>query len=199
MLADKLVGNLDYDTDREVHNLELLKLRFGESSMHQCEVMVRDLEESKRVNANVHERLAMQQGHSNKEGANQHFWPPLLGDDMRLHPAMSKTMDEFSEAYSVIKNPRLLVWKKQLGVVQLTLSFENVERSFSVSPLHATLIMHFSDKPEVIAPWSLPTLAEEVGLPPNLIEKKLMLWVNQGVLGKGPGKKYCLIEDQASH
>lgn len=40
MLADKLVQNLTYDTDREVQNLELLKLRFGESSMHQCEVMV---------------------------------------------------------------------------------------------------------------------------------------------------------------
>ncbi|CAM9944091.1 unnamed protein product, partial [Sphacelaria rigidula] len=58
MLADKLVNNLTYDTDRDVQNLELLKLRFGESSMHQCEIMVRDLEESKRVNANVHERLA---------------------------------------------------------------------------------------------------------------------------------------------
>lgn len=40
MLADKLVNNLTYDTDREVQNLELLKLRFGESSMHQCEIMV---------------------------------------------------------------------------------------------------------------------------------------------------------------
>lgn len=41
MLADKLVNNLAYDTDREVQNLELLKLRFGESSMHHCEIMVR--------------------------------------------------------------------------------------------------------------------------------------------------------------
>ena len=41
MLADKLVNNLAYDTDKEVQNLELLKLRFGESSMHQCEIMVK--------------------------------------------------------------------------------------------------------------------------------------------------------------
>ncbi|CAN0165860.1 unnamed protein product, partial [Ectocarpus fasciculatus] len=57
MLADKLVGNLSYDTDKEVQNLELLKLRFGETSMHHCEIMVRDVEESKRVNANVQDRL----------------------------------------------------------------------------------------------------------------------------------------------
>lgn len=43
MLADKLVNNLAYDTDKEVQNLELLKLRFGEASMHHCEIMVRAL------------------------------------------------------------------------------------------------------------------------------------------------------------
>lgn len=46
----------------------------------------------------------------------QHFWPQLLGDDMRLHPSMQKRLEEFSKAYSVIKNPRLLVWKKQVLV-----------------------------------------------------------------------------------
>lgn len=37
----------------------------------------------------------------------------------------------------------------QLGVVQLTLDFGGVEKEFSVSPLHATLIMHFEGKAEV--------------------------------------------------
>ena len=45
----------------------------------------------------------------------QHFWPHLLGEDMRLHPSMQDKLAEFSKAYSVIKNPRLLVWKKQVG------------------------------------------------------------------------------------
>ncbi|CAN0338597.1 unnamed protein product, partial [Scytosiphon promiscuus] len=70
MLADKLVNNLAYDTDREVQNLELLKLRFGETSMHHCEIMVRDVEESKRVNANVQERIAQRRvGSAPKEDA----------------------------------------------------------------------------------------------------------------------------------
>ncbi|CAN0222313.1 unnamed protein product, partial [Ectocarpus sp. 12 AP-2014] len=72
MLADKLVGNLSYDTDKEVQNLELLKLRFGETSMHHCEIMAScsDVEESKRVNANVQDRLAQRQtGEAQKEDA----------------------------------------------------------------------------------------------------------------------------------
>ena len=41
MLADKLLGNLTFDTDQEVHTLELLKLRFGDISMRSCEIMIK--------------------------------------------------------------------------------------------------------------------------------------------------------------
>ena len=38
MLADKLLAKMDYDCDREIRTLELLKIRFGDSNMHHCEV-----------------------------------------------------------------------------------------------------------------------------------------------------------------
>ena len=41
MLADRLMSKTDYDTDRDLHTLELLKLRFGESNLHQCEIMLK--------------------------------------------------------------------------------------------------------------------------------------------------------------
>ena len=41
MLADRLMAKTDYDTDRELHTLELLKLRFGETSLHDCEIMLK--------------------------------------------------------------------------------------------------------------------------------------------------------------
>lgn len=47
ILADKLLSNVNYDTDKEVRNLELLKLRFGEGNMHSCEIMLKDVSDSK--------------------------------------------------------------------------------------------------------------------------------------------------------
>lgn len=47
--------------------------------------------------------------------------------------------------------------RTQLGVVQLSLEFNGVERNFSVSPLHATLIMHFEGKNEVMCCGDLAT------------------------------------------
>ena len=53
MLAERLLNKVGYDIDRETHTLELLKLRFGESSLHKCEVMLKDMNDSKRINGNV--------------------------------------------------------------------------------------------------------------------------------------------------
>ena len=38
MLAEKLLTKTDYDCEREIRTLELLKLRFGDANLHNCEV-----------------------------------------------------------------------------------------------------------------------------------------------------------------
>jgi len=43
-----------YDSKRELKNVELLKLRFGESSLQLCEVMVKDISSSRRIDYNIH-------------------------------------------------------------------------------------------------------------------------------------------------
>ena len=58
MLANKLIKNLAYDTAKDLAILERLKLRFGESSMQQCDIMVKDVDESKRLNVTVQGKLA---------------------------------------------------------------------------------------------------------------------------------------------
>ncbi len=40
MLADRLAGKSDFDCQRELRTMELLKLRFGESNMHNAEIML---------------------------------------------------------------------------------------------------------------------------------------------------------------
>lgn len=43
----------------QLHYLELLKLRFGESHLHYCEVMLKDVADSRRINANIHSKMKM--------------------------------------------------------------------------------------------------------------------------------------------
>ena len=42
LLSNRLLStsHFSYETDKEIRNLELLKLRFGEAPLHQCEVRI---------------------------------------------------------------------------------------------------------------------------------------------------------------
>ena len=42
-----------FDLDKERRHLELLKRRFGESQMHYCEVILKDVEDSGRINKHI--------------------------------------------------------------------------------------------------------------------------------------------------
>ena len=53
MLAERLLSGSDSSFESELRNLELLKLRFGEVSLHHCDVMLRDIKDSERIHAMV--------------------------------------------------------------------------------------------------------------------------------------------------
>ena len=43
LLSNRILSQFTYDAEREIRNLELLKLRFGEAPLHQCEVMLKGM------------------------------------------------------------------------------------------------------------------------------------------------------------
>ncbi|KAL9656294.1 hypothetical protein ABK040_007907 [Willaertia magna] len=60
ILADKLLFKREhslYDTSDESKMVELLKIRFGERCMQNCEIMLKDIVDSKFLNNNIHNRL----------------------------------------------------------------------------------------------------------------------------------------------
>lgn len=62
LLADRLLIQLDFCPEKEIRNLELLKLRFGDSVLHTCEVMLKDISDSKRIDAHIHSDSQYQNG-----------------------------------------------------------------------------------------------------------------------------------------
>ena len=52
-------------------------------------------------------------------------------------------MAAYAARFSIVKTPRKLVWMKHLGSVDLTLTVGPREVDFTVTPIHAAIIMHF--------------------------------------------------------
>lgn len=206
MLADKLLANLDFNTDKEVHLLELLKLRFGEMSMRNCEIMIKDMEDSKRAVSNIHSTIKAK----NKPDPvvdcaiiSHIFWPALQSEQLKHHPRIQADLDEFGAEFVRLKAPRKLVWMNQLGSVQLELDVSEEDedgnpvietREFTCSPLLATLISHFEDREQ----WTAEDLSNETGIAEHLIQKRMGYWVSNRVVKIMPSSGSSVVYQVAS-
>merc|ERR1719309_1402760 len=90
LLSNRLLANCSYDTEKEIRYLELLKLRFGETPLHQCEVMLKDISDSKRINSHLHSQdggcpeLQTQQFPVNSIILSGQFWPQFKAETLEL-------------------------------------------------------------------------------------------------------------------
>ncbi|XP_053474021.1 anaphase-promoting complex subunit 2 isoform X1 [Ictalurus furcatus] len=201
VLADRLLHQLNYNTAREIRNVELLKLRFGESHMHYCEVMLKDVADSRRINTNIHEeeaRLPEEEQPSVPLSAmilSSEFWPQLKEEKLELPAAISKSMETYTHRFEKLKAMRTLSWKPHLGSVTLDVELEDrTLTNLSVSPIHAAIILHFQEK----GTWALEELSGVLGVPQELLRRKLALWQQHGVLQEESPGRYSVLEKASS-
>ncbi|XP_078140612.1 anaphase-promoting complex subunit 2 [Centroberyx gerrardi] len=201
VLADRLLHQLNYNTAREIRNVELLKLRFGESHMHYCEVMLKDMADSRRINSNIREeesRLGEEEQPPLALSAmilSSEFWPQLKEEKLELPPLVCQAMEAYTHRYEKLKAMRTLSWKPHLGSVTLDVVLEDrVLSNLTVSPIHAAIILHFQDK----SSWTLEELSVKLGVPKETVHRKLALWQQQGVLREEAGGRYSVLETGSS-
>lgn len=167
--------------------IELLKLRFGEASLTYCEIMIKDVSYSKRMNKLVHgeqETAAV-----TKAMIVSHlFWPGFKEDTLQLPGPIKEALEEFQKGFRAIKRDRKLEWMPSMGTVILEIELYGETREISVTPAQATILFHFQSQSQ----WSLPDLSSVTGIPAEALRRRITFWTGQGVLqAKGNGI-FCL-------
>lgn len=151
LLAEKMISNLNYATDQEVANLELLKIRFGEESLHNCEVMLKDIEDSKRTNTAVHSALKTKATNESDSMLlnsynlsdfviiSENYWPNVSKDHMVYHPLIQKMIETYHSSYMILKKPRKIHPMETLGYSELELEFKDgSSRTFSTNAIQVS-------------------------------------------------------------
>lgn len=148
LLADRLLSQFSCDTEKEIRYLELLKLRFGDSQLHYCEVMLKDIADSKRINHHIKQdvRYFEEQFPISAMIVSAQFWPPFKDEKLELHPTVMAQMMQYTNGFEALKGNRSLVWKSHLGAVDLEIGLPDRVLNLTVTPVHATILMHFQDK-----------------------------------------------------
>ncbi|XP_011351715.1 anaphase-promoting complex subunit 2 isoform X2 [Ooceraea biroi] len=199
LLADRLLSQLNYHTEREIRHLELLKRRFGENQLHYCEVMLKDVYDSKRIDGNIHSdtsyNLQRELFPTSALILSAQFWPPFKEDwKLKLPSIVQNQLNKYVKAFEALKGNRTLCWKPHLGNVSLEIELKDRKLDISVTPVHATIILHFQDKSE----WILQDLAEAMHAPATVLRRKMAFWVSQGLLKETSNDVYVLQEESTS-
>lgn len=194
LLADRLLAQSVINTEKEIRYLELLKLRFGESQLHFCEVMLKDVSDSKRINALIQQDKNFE-GSSDNFTSNAmilsaQFWPPFKDESLELPEEIKQHFDAYTKAYEALKGNRTLSWKPHLGNVNIEIEIGDKKLDLTVSPFNATLIMYFQNKPE----WSLDELHQIMKVPITILRRKITFWQSLGIIAEKSSDFYVLID-----
>ncbi|KAM3962548.1 anaphase promoting complex subunit morula [Aphomia sociella] len=193
LLADRLLAQSVINTDKEIRYLELLKLRFGESQLHFCEVMLKDISDSKRINALIQQDKEFEAANkftSNAMILSAQFWPPFKDETLELPEEIKNHFKTYTKSYEALKGNRTLDWKPHLGNVNIQIEIGSKKLDLTVSPFNATIIMHFETKPE----WSLDELHQVMKVPVTVLRRKITYWQSIGLISEKSPDYYILVD-----
>ncbi|XP_045502877.1 anaphase-promoting complex subunit 2 [Colias croceus] len=199
LLADRLLAQSVINTEKEIRYLELLKIKFGESHLHFCEVMLKDISDSKRINALIQQDANFadlnQKFTSNAMILSAQFWPPFKDESLELPEEIKHHLEKYTKAYEALKGNRTLSWKPHLGNVNIEIEIGEKKLDLTVSPFNATLIMHFQTKPE----WSIDELHQIMQVPVNVLRRKITYWQSLGLISEKSPDVYVVVEESEAN
>ncbi|ODN83719.1 hypothetical protein L202_01813 [Cryptococcus amylolentus CBS 6039] len=186
-LANRLLLLTDYDAVQEVRTIELLKLRFGEGALAGCDVMVKDVADSKRIDARV-------QGE--KESVvhpmvlSKMFWPDMPRSSLVLPPKMQKIHTSYEQSYHSLNPAKHLSFLPSHGSLTLTIALSDRTLHLTCTPLQAAM-MEFFEKKEV---WGVEELSGHLGVGKVEVGRALGWWGEQGVVREEGKGRWRLVE-----
>ncbi|KAE9403240.1 hypothetical protein BT96DRAFT_964565 [Gymnopus androsaceus JB14] len=192
LLAQRLLSVTDDDSEKvekERRSIEILKIRFGEAALQACEVMLKDMSDSKRIDGHVQ---SQNETVLHPTIISKHFWPMLEATEIVMPGQFRTLQEEYAKRYSTFKPDKQLRWLPHLGTVHLELQLEDRTIETNVPPLEAAFIELFSQQNV----WTMDKLIDQVGSSVDKAAalKALLTWVDLGVLKEEGNNTFSLLE-----
>jgi anaphase-promoting complex subunit 2 len=143
LLAQSLLAITDYNAERQIRNVEILKRRFGEAALQGCEIMLKDLADSKRADQNVH--TVAEQNPLHPTIMSRLFWPPLQASAVKLPEKMAALLTSYQTTFANLKPDKKLRWLPAMGTVEIEVELDDRTLQMAVSPVQAAVVELFQE------------------------------------------------------
>ncbi|CEL05474.1 hypothetical protein ASPCAL06592 [Aspergillus calidoustus] len=201
MLAERLLQKRA-DFEQEMSVLELLKLRFGDNALQACEVMLRDIFDSRRVDAVVRNDQGMVTSTAQENDTpdlhakilSHFFWPEIQGQQFKVPEEITQLQQRYSEGFESLKQSRKLTWLNGLGQVTVELDLEDRVFVEEVTTWQATVIYAFNSPSNDSVTRTTAELASQLEMSPVLVRSACLFWVSRRILAEVQRDTFRVLE-----
>uniref|UniRef100_A0A914UZ69 Anaphase-promoting complex subunit 2 n=1 Tax=Plectus sambesii TaxID=2011161 RepID=A0A914UZ69_9BILA len=181
LLSERLLKSRDHDIDAELRYLEMLKIRFGETELQQCEVMLKDIKDSARIDdfAAQHQNLPFS---VSVRILSAHFWPKQRDERLTLPDALQLGLASYNQRFQMLKASRTLEWIPSMGSVEVQLEIDERDVILTVSPALAAIIWLFQEKET----WTTDELSARLTARSSTVRRRAKWWQIAGLLEQRP-------------
>jgi anaphase-promoting complex subunit 2 len=201
-LGDRLLKNKP-DFDLEISVVDLLKTRFGDNALQACEVMLRDILDSRKVDE------VIRKGQTTKQAAppvppgdadtpelhtkilSRLFWPTMSDQGFKLPPNILEQQSTYESGFETLKHSRKLTWLNSIGHVEVELHLEDRVVQEEVLPYQASVIYAFQSHS---SPLSIADIASQLEMSPTLARSACIFWLSKRVLTESPKDTFSVLE-----
>ncbi|TGZ83868.1 hypothetical protein EX30DRAFT_315543 [Ascodesmis nigricans] len=197
VLASRLLDNPGYDTTSEIRTIELLKLRFGDSLTQACDVMLKDITDSKRADATIRETRPQSQSLDTEFHAkilSRLFWPQssMKAETVfRVPTEISAAMDQFTAGFEALKSKRKLDWLPALATVEVELELEDRTVHVTDATAAQAAVIHAFDG---ITSLRGEELMKKLQMSTSVFNPAISFWMEKMVLRESEPGLYTVCE-----
>ncbi|OAX82748.1 hypothetical protein ACJ72_02902 [Emergomyces africanus] len=208
VLGERLLKKSE-NYDLEVSLLELLKLRFGDSALQACQVMLRDVQSSERVDLSIcaDQKLKCKEKspQPTDSGPELHakilsrlFWPALQNPQFRVPPEIASLQEKYSAGFESLKQSRKLTWLNGLGQVTIELDLEDRVFTAEVTTWQAAVIHAFqsptSSSTSTPVTRTISEISQLLGMSPSLVRSACLFWLSKRILSEPQPDVFRVLE-----
>lgn len=212
IMAERLLSNQP-GFQQELKVLGLLKKRFGENALQNCDVMVKDIHDSRRVDTALGRHILREpDGYGDvlsfhSKILSRLFWPSLPQEPFTVPPPVAAVQRQYEAGFERLKNARKLNWLDHLGTA--TVELDLLDRSVQVEckTYEAAVIYAFqegdrdgdgdgdgTDSSGAPAQRTFEELWQHLMIDEDLLAEALAFWVSQRVLRDCGDQTYAVVE-----
>jgi len=202
VMGERLLQSEDFDFENEVRLLGMLRTRFEESYIQQCDIMLRDVGLSQRIDRAILSTPAFNDAHAHGPAfhtiiMSHAYWPAVREESFKLPPSMASIADTYAAEYRRVKSARRLDWLAALGRVTVELELSDRTILEEVTTWQAAVI-HAFDGPSPQT-RSVELLTRQLEMSEALVHNACTFWVGKLVLRESAeGNEYAVIESLAT-